>query len=645
MGIHNNSPTLSWISLDGITVKKDDLVYTVRDFKTNLKYIYWESDNPYILKSSNVLLDTSSIRYHILTNDKGTSIIIPNNDIEVSFDGNSIEAINSKIWGLYETDKEHGDKFVTVEQDINGIKNTVGEWNEENGSITEKISKIDQKSNEIELSVSKINKTYLEDQLRENVNKSIIDFNSALGLFYSKILDYFKDDSITSTERNEIQVQYSVINAKKTSLYEYVDKVIQRCQENEENTHVNNINSAKTSLESSWNNLQTNINSAISDNVISPSDRTLVINSFANCNLKVNDLKATIDSAIILGMGGSISEAIASLNMKSNEINLSVQESDKNTKAELSVMSDRISSKVDAGDVTSIIEQSPNAIKYGFNGISDYVVISPSGLTVNRGSIACSSITTPSGTDPIITLFGQCSLDATLNYETGGFGQYMRMKWDRYNYLAIGRGEAVFYQKFGDTVNNQALKIYMSDNTSTRLVGAGNELLLARHGLYFRGTPVSMNGHTHRAGDFIFDNTEGAYFGNITTGTSSSGSYMGGYIKTSGRVQAAEGFVERPYTSSMTFTGRLAAQSTSSVTPNVEYVGEDTVVNGECVVSVPDVILGMGVKYSIQLTPIGNNPHIYVYQKNSDSFIVRGDNCDFDYTLKVILPRKPKRLR
>lgn len=645
MGIYNNFPALTWIKLDGISISYIGNTYMVEDFKTNLKYIYWQPEIPTKLSATNISFESSPSKFLIAVNNLGECLTVPNKDIQVSFDGNSYGETMDRIYGLYEKTDEHTKKFVTVEQNIDGIKTTVGQWDETKGSIAENISKIEQNAKEIDLSVKEVKKTYKEDALRESVNKCMIDLNSSLGLFYSKILDYFKDDTITTTEKTEIQVQYTIINTKKDNLYLELDKVLANLQADNQTTHIANINNSKNALTQSILNLQSVINSAISDNVISTTDRTLVVNAFANVNLKTNDLKNVVDNAIILGMGGSISESISQINMKSNEINLSVQETDKFAKSQIQILSNEISSKVSAGDVSSIIRQSPNDIKFGFNGISDYVIINTTGLTVKRGSVACSSINTPSGTDPIITLFGQCSLDATLNYETGGFGQYMRMKWDRYNYLAVGQGEAVFYQKFGASVNNIALKVDMTNNSTTRLSGGFGEMRMASHGLYFQGELVSMSGHKHGAGDLTFDNTQSAYFGNVKTGTyPTRGTYIGGFIDTTGDVKATA-FNTHKYSSSTTYRGHIETTATMSVTPNVEYIGESSVVNGVCEVFLPDAVIGVGTSYSIQITPIGDDPHIYVNKKNKNSFIVKGDDCDFDYIIKVKLPKIPNRLK
>ena len=127
MGIHNNFPATSWIKLDGISVTKDKEVYIVKDFKTNLKWIYWSSDTPDQLTASNIMLDRASDRFLVAINNKGECILPTNEDITISFDGNGVDAIRDHIWGLHEKNEEYGNRFVSLEQNIEGITQTVGQ--------------------------------------------------------------------------------------------------------------------------------------------------------------------------------------------------------------------------------------------------------------------------------------------------------------------------------------------------------------------------------------------------------------------------------------------------------------------------------------------------------------------------------------
>src|SRR5699024_5560835 len=78
--------------------------------------------------------------------------------------------------------------------------------------------------------------------------------------------------------------------------------------------------------------------------------------------------------------------------------------------------------------------------------------------------------------------------------------------------------------------------------------------------------------------------------------------------------------------------------------PNIEHIGSAEVIDGECVVYLPTPLTRFGTNYVIQITPIGLG-NIYVAEKNSDSFVVKGDDLEFDYVIKLRKAKLPARLR
>src|SRR5699024_7286460 len=124
MGISNNSPTMSYIHISGISVVWNNETYMVQDFATNKKYVYWNADLPHQLNASNVMPNRSNKQYLVIVNDNGMHTLVPStsDDFSISFEGNSNQAIKDRIFGLYEKNEEFGDKFVAIEQDIDGIR-------------------------------------------------------------------------------------------------------------------------------------------------------------------------------------------------------------------------------------------------------------------------------------------------------------------------------------------------------------------------------------------------------------------------------------------------------------------------------------------------------------------------------------------
>ena len=175
----------------------------------------------------------------------------------------------------------------------------------------------------------------------------------------------------------------------------------------------------------------------------------IVLDPDTGIQTQVGDLQTTVSGhsnriANVEITASSINSTVST--MQTNVTNLGTRVTNAETK--VTQLSNKITSSVTENDVKSIIEQSPTEIRYGFNDISDYVTISSSGLTVNRGSVACDILCTPSGHDPIIKLFGtdgNCAIDATKRYNSG-WGTAIRLKWDDYNYYYISDNVATIYQ-------------------------------------------------------------------------------------------------------------------------------------------------------------------------------------------------------
>ena len=104
MGLYNNVPTFTYISATGITVTYNKKVYTVQSFYTNKKYIYWDSDNGTVLQASNTMPTRSTKVHLVLINDNGIVTTVPSTseNFEISYDGDSDDAIKSRIYALYQ---------------------------------------------------------------------------------------------------------------------------------------------------------------------------------------------------------------------------------------------------------------------------------------------------------------------------------------------------------------------------------------------------------------------------------------------------------------------------------------------------------------------------------------------------------------
>lgn len=81
--------------------------------------------------------------------------------------------------------------------------------------------------------------------------------------------------------------------------------------------------------------------------------------------------------------------------MVKGQIELGVKDSNAYTDAQIKIVDQKIQLKTSREDVSSIIQQEPESVKIGFNGISDNVVISPSGMNINGGGL---TVTNSNGT-------------------------------------------------------------------------------------------------------------------------------------------------------------------------------------------------------------------------------------------------------
>lgn len=377
MGISNNSPTMSYIHISGISVVWNNETYMVQDFATNKKYVYWNADFPHQLNASNVMPNRSNKQYLVIVNDNGMHTLVPStsDDFSISFEGNSNQAIKDRIFGLYEKNEEFGDKFVAIEQDIDGIKSIVGETEETtDGTLIDRMSKIEQRADEINLSVEEVSKKYNDDkeinELRENLNSSVIKLNSALGTFKSELTDYFKNNEISSEEKTKIKTQLETLTNRKTTLEGYVNTVRLIAESNNQTQDVVALDSAKKSLQTAHDNLHNNVTNAVIDNIITPTENTIIIDSFAKYNLKINELKNTCDDIIILGVGGVITEELANISIKSNEIKLSVSKVENDFKNDMNLQKLELEGQIN--DVNSALGTFEETVNTTFkDGIID----------------------------------------------------------------------------------------------------------------------------------------------------------------------------------------------------------------------------------------------------------------------------------
>ena len=408
--VGNNTPTFTWISIRGLNIQKNNKIYSIEDLKTNEEFIYWEIENPNVLKASSNNLGTSSARYLIYRNNKGEAIEVPNEDLTISFSDNENIAMQEKILALSQKNNTTGKKIVAVEQTLDGLKQTIGEWDtSKDGTLTDSITQIKQNNKNIELSVQETNKKFNEDEftrhLRESLNKSIIEMNSNLGLLSSKIDLYYKDNEVNSEEQNKLKQLLNEFKNKENNLLTEFDKVIELAKQKNDPVKLQILNEEKTKFKNAVENLINFINTSTEDSIVVPTDITTTTNLISKCNTSIVSLKNAVDDFIFLGFGGILVDEISKINIDKSKLELEVSKNKTYTDNQISkieIQADRISStvakKVGDNEIISKINQSPESINISADklNLQGLVTISslgnPGRVEIDGGNIKSKTI-------------------------------------------------------------------------------------------------------------------------------------------------------------------------------------------------------------------------------------------------------------
>lgn len=201
MAILNNVPTLSYISWKNMLITYDEQTYQITNDYTMKPYIYWDYNNPYVLISSNEMLKELAGRFYIIFNDRGNQTLVPQTEIEITFgEDDTKNAVSEKILGFQEDLAENNKKFTTIEQTLEGIKQTTGEIEERVDGNLSSISQLTQTTNEINATIERVERKYREDnkakELRDNISCAILDLQSVMGLFSNDMYEFMEDNKL-----------------------------------------------------------------------------------------------------------------------------------------------------------------------------------------------------------------------------------------------------------------------------------------------------------------------------------------------------------------------------------------------------------------------------------------------------------------
>ena len=349
----NNHPAITYISWYGLVITTKELEtkineetgeevtvevetpYIITNGRSCQKYIYWEQDNnPFVLKESNEWIKETATRKMIYINDNGTGTEVPHTDISVYYNdtGSGNGGANKLAGEALGKFDELNNKYMTIVEDVNGIKEVLGSSSGgsgtgDNSSLIERLNILEKTAEGTNEKISTVEKQFIDnkelEELRNNINTSIIDLGIALSNYEESVTEMSKDMEVSSEEKSDITVKQNTLLDAYAVLSQYHQILIQRLENSEEDNSatITTLNNALNYLNTSINNTNSIVNTAISDNTIVPSEITTMLNALANVSLRNNTYKNTVSDAILLGVGGKLTEAVLDIKKTSNEFN------------------------------------------------------------------------------------------------------------------------------------------------------------------------------------------------------------------------------------------------------------------------------------------------------------------------------------
>ena len=287
--------------------------YIIEDDKTDMKYIYWDSREPYTLQTSNEWVVSNSTTKLIFINDKGEGTEVPQDDIDYYYTDKGSSSGGGALIGkmLGEFDEING-KYFSVIEDINGLKEVIGVDGEvgEDGSIIDRMTKVEKTAEGIQTTISETQKKYDNDKeeqkLIDDINSALLEMITTLAE-YEQITTKATDDLIIdNTESANINEYKTTLANQLTTLTNYHTTILEKINLEENESELRNLKECKTVLDTAIKNLNTNVSTAISDGKVSSTDITTMLNFFATASLRIKEYSNSLDNIGVLGFGGTV---------------------------------------------------------------------------------------------------------------------------------------------------------------------------------------------------------------------------------------------------------------------------------------------------------------------------------------------------
>lgn len=332
-------PAITYIMWQGLVIveykgvdenREIESQYIITDDKTCDKYVYWDKNDPYILKTSNDWVTSTATTKLLFINDNGEGTEVPVDGIDyfyTSKGSSNGNIISGKMLGMF---NEIDGKFIAIEEDIDGINRTIGELQSEgglDGSTLEKLNKLEQTAEGNKQLIQTIKTEYDTDkeekELIDTINMAFIDIMTALSEYENVATSATDDLELSSNEQidiinkqNQLNAQLRIIN----DCHEIITSKIVNIGvlDDLEETHLQ-MNNAITALNSLMDTL-------MSDGTLKVSDITTMLNAFASSAYRIKEYQGVLSDSITLGVGGSVLKNIHTMTETAREYNRGILE-------------------------------------------------------------------------------------------------------------------------------------------------------------------------------------------------------------------------------------------------------------------------------------------------------------------------------
>lgn len=481
--------------------------------------------------------------------------------------------------------------------------------------------------------------------LQDGYNKEIGELDKAVTNIKDNVLAGIEDNVLDEIEKAKIEASLSTLATEKMDVDAQYNKVYgnQDLVDTTTSAPKTNLKNMYDQYVKFYNYLIGAINDVLEATEITDNTKSVLNSRFNNHDLAYSYFKSALQTAINaissrkaeLAVSEAKNYTDAKIQIESDRITSTVSSVNKlnqqmsTAQSTITQLSNSITSKVDVNGVQSVIQQDPTSIKIGFNKISNVVEITSNGINLRTSS---GSLHTQlyQGT---VQFMRQSNTNVSL-------GKFQRNKWtgtsveglfcnmDLNTTFGVGFWDGNYYMS-PFVVAGSTIKL------SETTVHKGLNLLAP---LYMNRYSISEVGNISAVKLTVSSSVTNGMF------ICAANYVKAPYVQAVNQMHAPE-FVKTRVTyneqynaktkSVETVKNEINTLVTDTITPNIEFVGS-RYLKDSCKVEIPDTLkqLGQG-HYVIQLTPIGKKD-IFVSEKTSDYFIVEGDECDFDFVVKML---------